>query len=78
MDYGYVIFSNDYLYLFTGNVAFLARGRAEYAALSPLEKKKLATEAASNTLPETLEEKKEYLKQLMRQLHKVVSVHHIT
>ncbi|PVD32623.1 hypothetical protein C0Q70_08066 [Pomacea canaliculata] len=53
------------------NVAFLARGRAEYAALSPLEKKKLATEAASNTLPETLEEKKEYLKQLMRQLHKV-------
>ncbi|XP_025090378.1 general transcription factor II-I repeat domain-containing protein 1-like isoform X8 [Pomacea canaliculata] len=56
------------------NVAFLARGRAEYAALSPLEKKKLATEAASNTLPETLEEKKEYLKQLMRQLHKVENV----
>lgn len=62
---------------FTDNVMFLKRSRAEYAALSVLEKQKLIREAATPALPITLEEKKMYLKQLMEQLKKVVSVHHI-
>ncbi|PVD27849.1 hypothetical protein C0Q70_13024 [Pomacea canaliculata] len=57
------------------NAMFLKRGRAEYAALSVLEKQKLAREAATPALPITLEEKKKYLKQLMEQLKKVQSGH---
>ncbi|XP_025105930.1 uncharacterized protein LOC112571267 isoform X1 [Pomacea canaliculata] len=53
---------------------FLKRSRAEYAALSVLEKQKLIREAATPALPITLEEKKMYLKQLMEQLKKVVKV----
>lgn len=56
--------------LFTGYPMFLARGRAEYAALSPLEIDKLATDATAPAPPETLEEKKKDLKQL----NKMVSV----
>ncbi|PVD35505.1 hypothetical protein C0Q70_02468 [Pomacea canaliculata] len=49
-------------------------GKAEFAALPPVAKKILATEAAAPAFSETVEEKKLFMKQLEQQLKKVARV----
>ncbi|PVD34265.1 hypothetical protein C0Q70_05534 [Pomacea canaliculata] len=53
---------------------FLSRGRKEYAALPPEEKKKLSKEAATLAFPKTMEEKQLFMKQLERQFKEVARV----